>query len=162
MPFELIKPDTRIDFVKQAKYAVATSTLIVVAAIAAMFVHEPAIRMGIDFTGGMEMQLKFAEVRTLGSYEGVLRQAILKIKHAAHEPLAVALGQRLAEQIASRPLLEKPDLVAAVPMHWLKRIWRGTHTAQTLSASVARTLALASFSRYPSNARDDARACLNT
>jgi preprotein translocase subunit SecF len=61
VPFELIKPNTRIDFVKQAKYAVATSTLIVVAAIAAMFVHKPPIRMGIDFTGGMEMQLKFAE-----------------------------------------------------------------------------------------------------
>ena len=65
MPFELIKPDTRIDFVKQAKYAVATSTLIVVAAIAAMFVHKPPIRMGIDFTGGMEMQLKFAEASTV-------------------------------------------------------------------------------------------------
>jgi ComF family protein len=86
--------------------------------------------------------LRFSEVRTLGSYEGPLRQAVLKIKHAAHEPLAVALGQRLAEQIASRQWMETPDLVAAVPMHWLKRIWRGTHTAQTLAASVARALAL--------------------
>jgi preprotein translocase subunit SecF len=59
--FQLIKPDTRIDFVKQAKYAVALSTGIVLLAIGAMFVYEPAIRLGIDFTGGMEMQLKFAE-----------------------------------------------------------------------------------------------------
>jgi preprotein translocase subunit SecF len=65
VPFELIKPDTRIDFVKQGKYAVAVSTLIVVAAIAAMFVHHPPIRMGIDFTGGMEMQLKFREASTV-------------------------------------------------------------------------------------------------
>ena len=61
MPFELVKPDTRIDFVKQTKYAIALSTLILVAAAAAMFVRTPPVRMGIDFTGGMEIQLKFAE-----------------------------------------------------------------------------------------------------
>jgi ComF family protein len=88
------------------------------------------------------LKLRFSEVRTLGSYEGPLRQAVLKIKHAVHESLAVALAQRLAEQIAARPLTERPDLVAPVPMHWLKRIWRGTQTAQTLAAGVARSLEL--------------------
>ena len=63
MPFELIKPDTRIDFVGQAKYAIALSLAIVAAAVAAMFVREPAVRLGIDFTGGMEMQLRFARGR---------------------------------------------------------------------------------------------------
>jgi preprotein translocase subunit SecF len=61
VPFELIKPDTRIDFVRQAKYAVALSLAILAAAVAAMFVREPAVRLGIDFTGGLEMQLRFAD-----------------------------------------------------------------------------------------------------
>ncbi len=87
-------------------------------------------------------KLHFREVRTLGSYEGVRRQAVLQIKHAAHEPLAVALGQRLAESIAARALAETPDVVTPVPMHWLKRIWRGTNTAQTLAESVAKSLDL--------------------
>jgi ComF family protein len=88
------------------------------------------------------LKLRFSEVRTLGSYEGPLRQAVLKIKHAAHEPLAVALGQRMAEQVVARPLAEAPDLVTAVPMHWLKRIWRRTNTALTLAESVAKLLGL--------------------
>lgn len=61
MPFQLIRPDTHIDFVGQSKYAIALSTAILLLAIGAMFVRTPAVRMGIDFTGGMEMQLRFAQ-----------------------------------------------------------------------------------------------------
>lgn len=61
MPFELIKPDTRINFVGQVKYAIALSLTILGIAVGAMFVRDPAVRMGIDFTGGMEMQLRFAQ-----------------------------------------------------------------------------------------------------
>jgi len=61
VPFELIKPDIRINFVGQAKYAVALSLAILAMAVGAMFVRDPAVRMGIDFTGGMEMQLRFAQ-----------------------------------------------------------------------------------------------------
>jgi preprotein translocase subunit SecF len=61
VPLELIKPNTRINFVGQARYAVALSLVIVAVAVAAMFVRDPAVRLGIDFTGGTEMQLRFAE-----------------------------------------------------------------------------------------------------
>src|SRR5687768_6066577 len=61
VPFELIKPDTRIDFVGQAKYVIAFSLLIVAAGLAAMALREPPIRLGVDFTGGMEIQLHFAK-----------------------------------------------------------------------------------------------------
>jgi preprotein translocase subunit SecF len=74
VPFELIKPNTRIDFVRQARYAVALSTAILVAAVAAMFLRTPAIQMGIDFTGGMEMQLKFAEASRVN--EGSIREVL--------------------------------------------------------------------------------------
>jgi preprotein translocase subunit SecF len=60
VPFELIKPDTNIDFLGQAKYVIALSTLIVLVGIGTMFVRDPAVRMGIDFSGGLEMQLAFA------------------------------------------------------------------------------------------------------
>ena len=92
-------------------------------------------------------RLHFTAVRTLGSYQDALRQAVLKIKHAAHEPLAVALGQRMAACLLARPLAEKPDLVAPVPMHWLKRLVRRTNTAETLARAVATTLDLPLHSR---------------
>jgi predicted amidophosphoribosyltransferase len=85
---------------------------------------------------------QFREVRTLGSYQAALRQAVLKIKHVAYEPLAIALGQRLAECIQDRPLEERPDMVAPIPMHWFKRLWRHTHTSQTIARAVAKHLEL--------------------
>ena len=61
MPFELIKPDTNIDFVGQAKYVIALSVGILLLGIAAMFLRDPPIRLGVDFTGGMEIQFAFPQ-----------------------------------------------------------------------------------------------------
>jgi preprotein translocase subunit SecF len=60
VPFELIKPDTHFDFVGQAKYVIAFSAVIVLLGIGSMFVRDPAVRLGVDFTGGVELQLRFA------------------------------------------------------------------------------------------------------
>jgi ComF family protein len=89
-------------------------------------------------------KLLFESVRTIGPYEGALRQAVLMAKHALYEPLAIALGQRLAQAIEQQPLAERPDLVVPVPMHWLKRIWRKTNPASTIAGAVARRLELQS------------------
>jgi preprotein translocase subunit SecF len=59
-PFEIIKPDTRIDFVGQSRYAIALSLAILAGAVVAMGVREPPIRLGLDFTGGVEIQMRFA------------------------------------------------------------------------------------------------------
>src|SRR4051794_10431714 len=74
-------------------------------------------------------KLLFDSARTIGPYEGALRQAVLMAKHALYEPLSIALGERLAEAIERQPLAERPDLVVPVPVHWLKRIWRKTNPA---------------------------------
>jgi len=87
-------------------------------------------------------KLLFVAARTIGPYEGELRRAILKAKLAAHEPLAIALGQRLAEAVARQPFAERPDLVVPVPMHWLKRWWRKTNPAGTVAQTLARELDL--------------------
>ncbi len=60
MPFQLIKPDTNIDFLGQAKYVIAFSMAIVLVGIGAMLLRDPAVRLGVDFTGGVELQLRFA------------------------------------------------------------------------------------------------------
>jgi ComF family protein len=87
-------------------------------------------------------KLRYDEARTLGIYEGPLRRAILQIKHPYHVPLAKALGQRLALCLRERPFTEQPDLVVPVPMHWLRRLWRGTNAAETLARAVSGELGL--------------------
>lgn len=85
-------------------------------------------------------KLHFDEARTLGSYQGPLRDAVLKMKHHYYEPLGVELGWLLAEHVALRPFTAPCDLVVPVPMHWLQRSWRGTSAARTLAAAVGRGL----------------------
>jgi ComF family protein len=92
-------------------------------------------------------KLLYRQARCIGTYEGALRTAVLKSKHAVAEPLAVALGQRLAQAIGQSPYAAAADLVAAVPVFWLKRLWRGTNTAETLARAVAKQLGI-SFARH--------------
>jgi len=87
-------------------------------------------------------KLLFVAARTIGPYQDELRQAVLNAKHAAYEPLAIALGKRLAEAVKRMPIEEPPDLVVPVPMHWLKRLWRKTNPAGTIAQSLARRLGL--------------------
>jgi ComF family protein len=86
--------------------------------------------------------LGFDEARTLGLYDGALRQAVLKIKHAYYEPLAGGLGQRLARTIAERPFGQNAELVVPVPMFWPQRLWRGTSAAEAVAISLASELGL--------------------
>ncbi len=87
-------------------------------------------------------KLLFEGARTIGPYQEALRQAVLKAKHDSFEALAAALGQRLAEAIELSPFEEPPEVVVTVPMHWLKRAWRGTNPAGTVAAAVAQRLEL--------------------
>ena len=80
----------------------------------------------------------FSAVRTLGLYAGDLRSAVLQMKHPEHEPLAMAIGRQLADVLLASPFPAPIDLVAPVPMHWLKRLWRGANPAETLAAALAR------------------------
>jgi competence protein ComFC len=87
-------------------------------------------------------KLRFLAARTIAPYRDAMRQAVLRAKHAVHEPLALALGQRLAEAIVQEPFAERPDVVASVPMHWLKRFWRKTNPASMIAQAAARRLGL--------------------
>lgn len=92
-----------------------------------------------------KVKFAFSAVRTLGLYEGDLRQAVLWMKHHSYESLAMALTRRLAEMLRERPLPAAVDLVAPMPMHWLKRLGRGTNPAETLAAGLAAELQLPVF-----------------
>jgi predicted amidophosphoribosyltransferase len=83
-------------------------------------------------------KLLFEEARTIGRYEGPLRHAVLKANHSSFEVLAGALRQRLAKAIELSPFEDEPEVVVAVPMHWMKRAWRGTNPAVMVATALAR------------------------
>lgn len=67
-----LMPKRSIDFVGVRKFAAMMSTLLVSASLALFFLVGPT--WGIDFTGGLEMHLKFQESTSIGDLRGALSE----------------------------------------------------------------------------------------
>lgn len=85
-------------------------------------------------------RLEFAAARTIGPYRGPLRQAVLLSKHPGAARLAIDLGRRLAEVIETDPFAIAPQVVASVPLFWLRRLWRSYDHAQQIARGLADAL----------------------
>ena len=80
-----------------------------------------------------------------GEHDGVLRTAILALKHGGRDDLAGPLGDRLAASVAAESWASMIDAVVPVPSHvWrrLKKPWTASELlAQTVSARFERPVA---------------------
>lgn len=84
----------------------------------------------------------FAEVIALGSYQGSLRDAVLRMKWVTHEPLAASIARLLARPVSER-LAETPvQYVVPMPTSWQRRLRRGTSSTEILADEVARHLSV--------------------
>ncbi|REK17979.1 MAG: ComF family protein [Planctomycetota bacterium] len=84
-----------------------------------------------------EVKFRFGSVIRLGSYQGLLRSAVLQTKRPQSRLLAAALADLLAGVNAARLAELAPEVVVPVPMHWTRRIWRGTNCPETIAARLA-------------------------
>jgi predicted amidophosphoribosyltransferase len=78
----------------------------------------------------------------LGAYADDLRDAILRAKRPAGEPLAAGLAALVADVHAATVRDWKIDVVVPVPMHWRRRLLRGTSSADELARGVAAAMKL--------------------
>lgn len=76
----------------------------------------------------------------LGTYDGPLREAVLRTKHAAEVPLAAALGELLYLRHASALREYAADVVAPVPSHWWRQYRRGVNPPQAIAEALAARL----------------------
>jgi ComF family protein len=82
-------------------------------------------------------QLQFDEVLALGEYVDPLRAMLLRLKRPRGDALSTALGGLLAQRHRD-PLAElQPQFVVPIPMHWQRRIWRGTNNTDILAQTLA-------------------------
>ena len=85
---------------------------------------------------------------TLGVYDGDLRQAVLRMKRIAEEPLVISMGILLATKLEDWFDGVLPDAVVPVPMLWNRRIRRGINNVEILAQSVAGPLQLPVVSNW--------------
>jgi len=87
-------------------------------------------------------KLPFEAVLVLGQYADDLRAAVLRSKRSNEEPLAAALGELLGRHVGQSSAATDADVVVPVPLHWIRRMARGTNSAESLAARVAAALEL--------------------
>ncbi len=75
-----------------------------------------------------------------GEHDGVLRTAVLALKHGGRDDLAAPLGRRLAARIATEPWAASVDTVVPVPSHPWRRLRKPWPASELLAAEVARRL----------------------
>ncbi|MCE9548052.1 MAG: double zinc ribbon domain-containing protein [Planctomycetia bacterium] len=93
-----------------------------------------------DCTSCRSRRFRFASVVAVGRYEGELREAVLRTKKSAGTALTMSLAELLWELRGESMAAFRPDVVAAVPMHWLRRASRGVNAADTICETLARRL----------------------
>ena len=97
-----------------------------------------AMRQETDCSLCRSERFAFDAAFALGSYQGLLRDVVLRMKHVAGEALAMTVGE-LLWQTHGEALGRLPcDVAVPVPMHWSRRWRRRTSPA----AVIARVLAL--------------------
>jgi preprotein translocase subunit SecF len=110
--FELVPPDTRIDFIGRWKLCVGLSVALILVSAAALPLR--GVRLGIDFAGGTEVQVRVEDPRR--GEEGPIRDALQGIGIA--EPSVVRFGLRQGGEflIRFRGALDETDANRLAPL----------------------------------------------
>jgi ComF family protein len=88
-------------------------------------------------------RFRFERVFSLARYEGASREAVLRMKRSIEEPLMMALGGLLSRRFAEPLAAWRADVVVPIPMHWTRRMARGTNAPELMGEIVARKLCCA-------------------
>ena len=102
----------------------------------------PVEQQGSQCSRCHDEKFRFDRVFALARYQGVLRDTVLRMKHASEEPLMMAMGRLLANQFASQIAAVQPEVVVPIPMHWSRRMVRGTNSPELIGEIVARKLGI--------------------
>jgi ComF family protein len=90
----------------------------------------------------------FERVIRLGPYDGLRREAVLRMKHSQHEGLAEAVGDLWSQTAIERLSAVGASVVVPVPLHWRRRWRRGYNQAAALARALASSLQIPCCERW--------------
>ncbi|MFP6624066.1 MAG: protein translocase subunit SecF, partial [Myxococcota bacterium] len=88
MPWEIVPPGTKIDFIGKRRLAALLSGLLLLTSAVAVWVN--GVQLGIDFAGGTEVQLEFAQ--GVPASDGAIRDVLTEALEIA-EPSVIRYGE---------------------------------------------------------------------
>ena len=74
---EIIRPDTRFDFVGKRKFTIWLSAVAILLSIGSLFIHG-GLNYGVDFAGGILIQTKFSKAIGISEVRGALEATGMK------------------------------------------------------------------------------------
>jgi ComF family protein len=80
-----------------------------------------------------ENKYYFSKARSVGVYEGALREYLTELKYRYRPDLGKALGMLLVEWVKSHREYQKINLIIPIPIHWQKLKVRGYNQAELLA-----------------------------
>lgn len=82
-------------------------------------------------------RFRFDRVVPLGPYRDQLRAGVLKMKRPAGDSLSTVMGELYCDRRGGEIASLRADMIVPVPMHWARRIVRGTNSPDILAARLA-------------------------
>ncbi|MGF1579675.1 MAG: ComF family protein [Gemmataceae bacterium] len=92
-------------------------------------------------------KLAFSGAVRLGTYDGIRKTIVLRMKHKTGEALAEVVGRIWAKESSRRLREWEPEIVVPIPLHWRRRLRRGYNQAETLARAIAQGLGVVCWSR---------------
>jgi ComF family protein len=100
------------------------------------------VATGEDCVRCRDRHYHFQAALALGIYQDDLRDAVIRMKQALHEPLTLSMGCLLAETLHERLTEPRPDVIVPVPAHWSKRLLRGVNGPDLLAEALAKRVGI--------------------
>jgi len=92
-------------------------------------------------------KLRFDRVLTLGSYEGLLGELVVRMKRDRSERLVRLFSSLLFAELRAQLSDLSFDAVVPVPMHWWRRLARGTNSPAAMAERLGSNLGLPVLSK---------------
>jgi ComF family protein len=83
-------------------------------------------------------RFRFNRVVALGLYRSHLRQVVVRMKQFHEFSLTAAVGMLLVDRLERQLGASLPPVIVPIPKFWVKRVLRGTNTAEVLAETIAR------------------------